>query len=237
MSNPTPLSSGLGIDERLNTPVSQWKLALASHGKALRVALPGIVTAFDATQQTVTVQPAISEVNSVGGVPTTQPLPLLVNVPVVLPRAGGYTLTLPIAVGDEVLVIFGDSCMDAWHQLGGEQNQFERRRHSLADGFAIPGPWSQPRVLASYSAGSAQLRNDAGTVVVDIAASQITLTAPTVQVNASSAANVTAPTVNVTASSQVNISGAGHTSIEGKDFLTHKHTGVATGGGTSGPVL
>lgn len=46
---------------------------------------------------------------------------------------------------------------------------------------------------------------------------------------------IQAPTVNIAGSSAVNITG-GHTSIDGKPFLTHAHTGVQTGGSNSGPV-
>lgn len=46
---------------------------------------------------------------------------------------------------------------------------------------------------------------------------------------------IQAPTVTIAGSSAVNIAG-GHTSIDGKSFLTHTHTGVQTGGSNSGPV-
>lgn len=46
---------------------------------------------------------------------------------------------------------------------------------------------------------------------------------------------IQAPTVNIAGTTAVNITG-GHTSIDGKPFLTHEHTGVQTGGSNSGPV-
>lgn len=79
-----------------------------------RVASPGIIQSFDSTTQTVSVQLAIREKRYNDGEETWEDVPLLVDVPVVFPRAGGYLLTLPIAPGDECLVIFGDNCMDAW---------------------------------------------------------------------------------------------------------------------------
>jgi hypothetical protein len=227
---------GTSVAERLHDPLSQWAEALAAFGRGLRVALPATVVSFNATAQTIVAAPAITEVARIAGVLTTKALPKLVDVPVVLPRAGGFTLTFPIQAGDECLIIFADSCIDAWWQAGGQQNQIVERRHALADGFAILGPWNQKRVLANYSTSSAQLRNDAGTVTVDVAASQVTVTAPTVQVNASSQASVTAPTVNVAGSTAVNITG-GHCSIDGRNFLNHTHSGVASGGSSSGPVV
>lgn len=227
---------GLTLSERQQAPAAQWVEALRSFSRSLRVAMPAIVVSFDADKQTVTVQPAVSEWERIAGVPTIKKLPPLVDVPISLPRAGGFTMTLPVKKGDECLIVIADSCIDAWWQSGGQQNQFEQRRHHLADGFAILGPWNQTRVLANYSTSSAQLRSDDGTVTIDVASNQVTVTAPTIDVHASNTATVQGETVNVTGSSQVNISGSGHTSIEGKDFLTHTHTGVQSGGSVSGPV-
>jgi hypothetical protein len=134
----------------------------------MRVAVPGIIQSFNATAQTVTVQVAIRERVNLNGNLSWETIPLLVDVPIFMPRAGGFTLTMPVTAGDECLVVFGDNCMDAWWQSGGVQNQVEKRRHDLSDGFAIVGIWSQPRVLPDYKTDAAQLRNDAGDVYVEI---------------------------------------------------------------------
>lgn len=126
----------------------------------LRVAVPGIIQAFDSVEQTVRVQPAIREVVTGSDyTPVSIPLPELLDVPIVLPRAGDYVITLPVRAGDECLVIFADQCIDAWWQNGGVQNQMERRRHDLSDGFAILGTWSQPRRLVEYRTDGMQLLN------------------------------------------------------------------------------
>ena len=86
----------------------------------LRVAVPGIIQAFDSVEQTVRVQPAIRElVTGSDYTPVSIPLPELLDVPIVLPRAGAYVITLPIQAGDECLVIFADQCIDAWWQTAG----------------------------------------------------------------------------------------------------------------------
>ncbi|HLH04941.1 MAG TPA: Gp138 family membrane-puncturing spike protein [Bryobacteraceae bacterium] len=235
---------GLTISERIGASPSRFHKLEEAINRRLRVAIPGIVQSFNAAKQTVTVLPALNEEVRIGGVPTKRPLPLLADVPVVLPRAGGFTLTLPIEPGDECLVVFADMSVDSWWQQGAgsagasqPQDQATTRRHDLSDGFAIMGCWSQPRVLPSYSTSSAQLRKDDGTVKIDVAANQVTVTAQTVQVNASGQATVSGSTVNVTGSAQVNVSGSGNTIIEGRNFLTHTHSGVQSGGSTSGPVV
>lgn len=147
----------------------------------IRVAIPGIVQAWDAKQQTVTVQPAIREIVTNGGAETEVEIPLLVDVPVVMPRAGGYVLAFAPQKGDECLVIFSDLCIDSWWQSGGVQSQAERRRHDLSDGFAVLGCWSQKRKPSLPSSG-VRLQNDAGTAGISISGNVVNLFG-TVQIN------------------------------------------------------
>lgn len=142
----------------------------------LRVAMPGIIQSFDPVEQTVTVQPTIKErIIGPDGTVSMVTIPLLLDVPISFPRAGGFTLTMPINVGDECLVVFADMCIDAWWSQGGVQVQAEKRRHDLSDGFAILGISSQPRRMTSYSTTSAQLRTEDGSQCIDISQSGIDL--------------------------------------------------------------
>lgn len=203
----------------------------------LRVAIPGIVQSFNSVKQTVVVQLALRErINVItpdgqgGAAPVPQDVAIdpIVDVPICIPRAGGFSLTLPIQAGDECLVIFSDACFNAWWANGGVQNQEKLRRHSLSDGIAAFGPWSQQRLIPNYSTTKAQLRSDDGVTVVEVGAGEITLTA--VNVKVVGALEVTG---TITADGDLNVTGH----LDGKTFLTHQHTGVATGGGNSGPVL
>lgn len=238
-------SYGQSIGERLRHPVTQFQEALNSFAKQVRVAVPAIVKSFDASKQTVTVLPAIREEERVGGVLQSLPLPELQDVPVVFPRGGDFLMTFPIQAGDECLVVFSDTCIDSWFQSGGQQNESKRRRHSIADGFAIFGPWNQQRAIDNYSTDAVEIRTVSGSTKVSIEDTNITVTATstvhvsaqTANVEASGTATVQGATVNVTGSSAVHISGSGSTTIEGKDWLTHKHLGVQTGAGVSGIVL
>lgn len=142
----------------------------------LRVASPGIIQSFDPEEQTVTVQLAIREKRLKNdGTEEWLDIPQLVDVPVVFPRAGGYVLTFPVKAGDECLVVFGDACMDAWWQSGGVQNQIDCRRHDLSDGYAILGPWSQPRRISNYSTSSVQLRNESGSAYIELSGDTVNI--------------------------------------------------------------
>jgi hypothetical protein len=183
----------------------------------LRVGAPGIVRSFDPEKQTAEIQLAIREKMRMetGVFPLMdKDLPLLVDVRVGIPRAGGFMLTLPVASGDECWVFFADSCIDAWFQSGGVQNQVFKRRHSLADAFAVPMAWSQPRAISEYSSTSLQIRNEAGTAFIDLSPTALTLSF---------------------AGKTIVIDATGVT-IEGKAFLPHRHTGVQAGPDQTGGV-
>ena len=174
----------------------------------IRVAEPGIIQSFDG-KNTVTVQLSIRErVQQPDLTYQWTDIPLLVDVPICIPSAGGFSLTLPIQQGDECLVVFADMCIDAWWENGGVQNQLEKRRHDLSDGFAIIGIKSQPRKLANYSTNSAQLRTDDGSVFVDVSTSGIKLNG--------------------------NVAVTGTLTVDGINMNTHVHSDPQ-GGTTGGP--
>jgi len=171
----------------------------------LRVAAPGIIQSVDYGRQTCTVQLAIRErLNHEGDLEWVD-IPTLPDVPFFVYSGGGYCLTLPVAPGDECLVVFGDSCMDAWWQNGGLQNQADHRRHDLSDGFAIVGFRSQPNVVGGFSSGSAMLRNASGSAYIEIAGDAIHIQ-------------------------------SGGTTIDGVPFMGHTHSGVESGGSSTGGV-
>jgi hypothetical protein len=202
----------LTINERLADPTEQLRLLTLMVALDIRVAMPGIIETYDPDSQTATIQPAIRETVNINGNQEWTNLPLLVDVPILFPRAGGYSITFPVAKGDECLVIFTDCCYDAFWQSGGVQNQVDRRRHDLSDGMAIITKISQPNRLAGVSTGSLQIRNDAGSAIIEIAGSTI---------------NINSGNINI----------GPNTTIDGRQFMSHTHGGVEPGGGTTGGVV
>lgn len=225
-------------EERLDDPEESLRLAMESQQAQIWTALPGVVAAVNLAAQTLSVQPTVQgSVASPNGAKQLVNLPLLVDVPIVWPRAGGFALTFPIAAGDEVLVVFASRCIDSWWQSGGIGAPAEARMHDLSDGFAILAPTSQPKKLTGVSSTNVQLRDESGTTYVEItpggkarvvAATQIDVEAPTVNITGD--LNVTGEMSLV---GQLTQSG-GSMTIGGVVFGTHKHTGVQPGSGTSG---
>lgn len=176
------------LAEISNSPEEKDRLGDDKLNIDLRVACPGIIQSFNSIEQTVTVQLSLREsVNDSEYNKSWKEIPPLLDVPIVIPRAGGYCITMPIKKGDECLVIFADMCIDAWWQHGGIQNQMDKsmRRHDLSDGFAILGPWSQPRVLKNYSTNSCQIRNEEGTACIELKGNDINMKAGNVKIDAS----------------------------------------------------
>lgn len=246
---------GLDIPERLGLSISRFTAMKAAIMQSIRVSVPAIVQSFDpGPPATVVLQIALQEyvqqsdpAGPLNPVTAVVDLPLLYDVPISIPTAGGMSLTLPIKPGDECMVVFSDTALDSWLHSGGTKNApISQRRHSLSDAIAVFGLRSTPRGLANYSMNSAQLRNDDGTVVFDLADDQITVTAPNVVVNAENAtvnasteAKVAAPTVEVSASVSASVKAPTvvlGTTAKSRDFLYHTHTSASSGFPT-GPVL
>lgn len=280
---------GPPLSQRLLASISRDDQLARIILQSMRVALPGIVKAFypgppatvdvliatneyvqmlessatgfqttDANHQPITVSNPSAGVFSV--VTRALALPVLTKIPLGFYAGGGFSLTLPIQQGDEVLVLFTDTDPSVWFQNGGSGNNppLTEQRHGLTNAIAYPCLRSTPRGIANYSTTSVQLRSDDGQTVIDLKSGQITITATNLTINSNSGTTqVNATTVNLTATGTVQIDGspvnldAGSgtvnigggnivigpsTTVDGHNFLTHVHSGVSTGGGTSGPV-
>ena len=206
------------LSETILNALNEWQ-------SNLYTAMPGIVIDIDASKCPVLkVQPAINRIytNPRDGSKSWIKMPILLDVPLLMYGGGGITLTCPVAIGDECLVLFADRCIDAWYQNGcsisngniNTQNQVEFRMHDLSDGFALVGLRSLPRKLSNYSTTSAQLRSDDGGVIIDMDPSTHAIT-------------VSASSVTITPDCTIN----------GRSFMNHSHKNVQTGSGNTGGVV
>lgn len=210
----------ISIESRTAGDLDKARRERSDFSRTLRVAITGVVTEVNYSAQTVSVQPTIREKIEINGTYQWVELPILINVPFFIYSGGGYCITLPVSPGDECLVIFADSCIDAWWQSGGVQNQVERRRHDLSDGMAIVGFRSQVHTVPGYSGDSVQVRTEDGGTFIDLKPGQVTINAD-VQING-----------NVTTSANCTI--ADTLRVAGINMNTHVHDGVKTGGGSTG---
>lgn len=153
----------LGISDVYGDEQQVMQKLIDNAGFRMHMAIPAVVQSFNSSAQTVEVQPTIRERviqpdNSI----TYQQYPLLVNVPIVYPQVGAYSITFPIAKGDECLVIFSDLAIDNWWEHGNVQNPVEQRRHDLSDGIAIFGLKNQAKLEGTTVSNSLLLKNSSG---------------------------------------------------------------------------
>lgn len=197
------------------------RMAQEGYAAGLWTAMPGIITEVNLGAQTCSVQPAIQGNQELKD-GTTQPInmPLLVDVPIVFPRAGGFAVTFPVKPGDECLVVFASRCIDAWWQSGGVQRPIESRMHDLSDGFAILGPTSQPRKLANVQTDGVELRTDSRDTFIKLTPGTIFIKGNIIHEGDTTQTGKTTASVDV-------IGG-------GISLKTHVHGGVTPGGGTTG---
>lgn len=205
----------LTIPERVGELTEVIRKAQDNAEFDLRVCGPGIIQSFDPDKLTCTVQMAIREKLNFSGNLEWAEIPPLTDVPVVIMGTAEYFITFPITKGTECLVVFGDNCMDAWWQSGGVQNQIEKRRHDLSDGYAIIGPRSQVNLIKNYSTDSVQLRNKEGDAAIEIKGSTVNI--------------ISAGVVNIGDKDQDVI-------INGRVFLEHKHHDLEIWAGKTGGV-
>lgn len=167
-------------NELLNDAEAAFRTGLDGRQAQMWTAIPAQVTQVNLLANTIEAQPTIQGVITLAdGSEKNVNLPILPDVPICFPGAGGFVLTFPIAIGDEVLVVFSSRCIDAWWQSGGIGKPIESRMHDLSDGFAILAPKSIPNVIPNVSATNAQLRNKLGTLLLELTPSgQIHLTVP-----------------------------------------------------------
>ena len=178
--------------------------------------VPGIVTAFDADTQTVSVQPALMARFGEEAVH----LPLLQKVPVVFPSAGGYSFLAVPQAGDECLVVFADGAIDRWMATGQESVPPAERQHDLSDGFAILGCWSQAHRKQSFPSSGCVLQKDDGSAGFKVDGQSVKAFTPS--------ATITLANGNIEIQGTLNINGTAYTD--------HKHSGVEAGGSTTGGV-
>lgn len=133
----------------------------------VHTAIPARVLAYDATKQKVDVQPLVMVTyTDEDDQPVTVQLPVVTEVPVMFPGAGGYRITFPIKAGDQdgdtVLLVFAEASIDVWLANGGTVDPRDDRRFHLTDGIALVGLRDFAHALASARSDAMTLGDDAG---------------------------------------------------------------------------
>jgi len=190
--------------------------AIESRVGEIMTATVGKIEKYDPIKQVADISCVIKRPFNIGdGEVDHEELPVLPNVPVLMPRSGGYVIHCPILPGDHVLVIFTHDSIAMWRETGALTEPGDLQRHSLASAVAIAGlaPASKPLMpiatqLAARDAGMV-LGKDGGPSQVEIqdalinlghmAIMPIALAPPTLAAIAALQATVTSLSAAITA--------------------------------------
>jgi len=130
----------------------------------VHVALPARVEEYNAAEQWVNAKPLLKRsFTTIDGEEISESLPIVPKIPVMFPRAGGFFLSLPIAKGDFVLLVFNERSIDAWTAKAGEEvDPVDARMHSLSDAVAFPCFYPFSKSLKDAHASNLVVGKDGG---------------------------------------------------------------------------
>lgn len=168
-----------------------------------------LVKAVNTDDLTVNVQPMVAQIDGAG---TIMEHGTIFGVPVFTPRGGGSAVLLTPAVGDIGLAVFCHNDTTSVRASRAPAPPSTRRRFDWADALYFGG------FLGGEPTQYIKLDNNG------------------IELRSSTAINVYGPaTFHDPASFPAGLSADTDVTIDGKAFATHKHGGVQTGSGESGP--
>jgi len=185
---------------------------------SIRVAMPAFIDKYDFKTQKADIKIGVQEVFKDGSVID---YPLLSGVPVVFPKSGGASITMPVKKNDTCLLVFLDRDATSWLLGGNVTKPKSSRSHHLSDAVAIMGlsPFStlspaknNTDMLVTFSGSEIILKPDGKIDIitakeVNIKTEAIVINCKTANVNADDAVNVACKSAVVNAQEDIAIEG------------------------------
>lgn len=203
-----------------------WKNAFL-----LNTIIPAIVDEFDVATQRVSATPAIQAryITPEGEVQYIN-YPKITNIPLAIIKCPGLKLTCPVKQGQNCTLLFSQRSIDNFLIDGrihppfeGDFPQFSSLRcMDMTDALCFPGIITNPEAISNYNNNAIEIRNDDGTTKISVAQNVLQFI--------QGGANITMSggNINMTASK---------ITLNGKEWDTHKHSGVTTGSGNTGAIV
>lgn len=125
--------------------------------------LPAKVVDVDVVQGLCNVQPVLK---TEFADETIAELPVINNVPIATYRAGAAFISLPLKVGDMVMLVFSERSLDIWQAKGGIVDPVDPRKFDLSDAIAYPGVYPAIDPPIGADPDSIVIRNNITTLTV-----------------------------------------------------------------------
>lgn len=154
------------------SPTRALQLAVESVVNQVHTSLPGRIERYDHTRQEADIKPLLKRRYKDGQVVD---MPIIPSVPIVWPRTSKACFSMPLEVGDGVLIVFIERSIDKWLNEGGNVTPDDFRKFDLSDAVAIPGLFPFPsafkiedneNVCLKYGDGSFKI-DKSGTVSIN----------------------------------------------------------------------
>lgn len=208
----------------------------------LNTCMPAKIERVDMTSMQVDARPLMVK-RYING--TILPPPLIRNIPVVMSRNNASIFYMPLNNGDQVMLLFGQRDIT---EFLGSTDEFDfyfpqsRRKYDINDAIAVPGLYSFNSQISNAPLNKAlQNSPDLNIIhfdnVIRLSSEdgvEINTTTTTIKIDKNGLVTIEG---DVQINGNVNVSGtvdADEVSANGVDLSTHIHSGVQTGGGTTG---
>lgn len=209
--------------------------------EGMYTSIPAVVLAIKGTGESllVDVQPLVSILMNDGTAVSRAPI---LNVPLQMPASSKGGLLFPVAVKDNVMLLFSMRGMEVWKYGAGTPNPpSDARMFDKKDCIAIPcvnpvskspaeiskhsNPYSPSDVVLYHNLGTAQeveivLKSNGGGIVIN-APGNVTVNTPDAYINGNLRVSQ-----SIFAPSMI---------VAGKELAEHQHSGVTPGGSNTGP--
>lgn len=213
--------------KRLTRLANVLKQAFRNMMKEVHTSLPGTVISFDPDAQTASIQLGIKRVyvfDDPSVTPEDQTISSLINVPILFQRGGGFTISFPIAPGDECMVWFVERSFDLWKRTGQVSLPGANRMHSYSDAVATVGFSSDVNLIDQFNTTDLVIKSDDGNTTVTLAASgEVSIVSP-------NTINLSATTIAVDGNMTVSgtVVADGEVTGNSVELSTHTHIGSPT---------
>lgn len=219
------------MDYRLiSTEEQAFDLRFWKNAMKLNTSIPAIIDEFDSTTQMVSASPAIrvKYVNPDGTIQYIQ-CPKITNIPLALIKSSGLKITYPIEKGQNCTLIFSQRSIDNFLIEGGIQDPYDPNKGittvircmDMSDAMCFPGVITLKEPISNYATDAIEIRSSDGTTKVSVKENSLKLQ------QGSASIDMTGGNIVMTATT---------ITLNGKEWLSHQHTGVTSGNQTSGGV-
>lgn len=189
----------------------------------LRTMMLAECVSFDSARNCVTVQPLL-QTNIDGQVSNIPPIK---DVPVGFYQAGGFAVTHKPSAGDVCMLLISDRNISQWKLTGGIIDPKSPQHHNMNDAVAYFGLSAFPDAIGGIK-GGIDIRSKDGGNSLNVASGTATLTLGGTEIFTATASGITFG---------VHVDIPNGAMINGREFISHTHDGVESGGDNSGGVV